>query len=175
MEITSLSGIYQANFLTEVEWTEKRDRTRPSGGGKGDTVTLSEESLSLAAAMSSRKGTVTESETDAEGSAEKSLDGKKGVFGKDGAKSYVNGKMSSEEDLYAEIQRVEKEVKELGEKLADLMSGPDSFEEKIRLSAPIQKRFKDRTEDLQSLKAQAKTMQEAKAADSQAQALPKRG
>lgn len=162
MQITSLSGLYQANFLENTEWTERRDKTSSAGRGKADTVSLSEESLSLAAALAARKGKAEESGTDSESSA--GNDAGNGIFGRSGAAVCVNGKLSTEEELHAEIQRVEKEVKELGEQMADIMDGPFSEEEKARLSKPVHKRLQERMMDLQGLKAQAKAMQEMKTA-----------
>ncbi len=169
MQITSLSGLYQANFLADPERTEKRNRMLSSNGDKGDTVTFSEEALSLAGAMSPRKAPAAESGTDADGSAENDFSDEKDVFGKSGMAVCVNGKMSSEEELYAEIHKVEKEVKELGEKFMEIMGGSESIEEKARLSQPVHKRLQERLQDLQGLKAQAKALEESKTAESQSQ------
>lgn len=166
MQISSLSGLYQANFLDNTDWTERRDKTRSADRGKSDTVSLSEESLSLAAAMAARKAKTEEGGTDSDSSAGNEAEDKKDVFGRSGAAACVNGKLSTEEELHAEIQRVEKEVKELGEQMAEIMDGPFSEEEKARLSKPVLKRLQDRTMDLQNLKAQAKAMQEARMAES---------
>ena len=172
MQISSLSGLYQANFLDNTDWTERRDKTRSADRGKSDTVSLSEESLSLAAAMAARKARTEEGGTDSDSSAGNGAEDKKDISGRSGTAACVNGKLSTEEELHAEIQRVEKEVKELGEQLADIMDGPFSEEEKARLSKPVHKRLQDRVMDLQNLKAQAKTMQEAKTAESQGRGLP---
>ena len=171
MRITSLSGLYQANFLDNADWTERRDKTRSTDRGRSDTVSLSEESLSLAAAMAARKGKAEESGMDSDASSGNGTEDKKDVSGRSGAAVCVNGKLSTEEELHAEIQRVEKEVKELGQQMADIMEGPFSEEEKARLSKPVHKRLQERVMDLQNLKAQAKAMQEAKAAESQSRGL----
>ena len=171
MQITSLSGLYQANFLENTDWTERRDKTRSADRSKSDTVSLSEESLSLAAAMASRKAQVEEGGTGSGSSAGNESEDKKNVFDRNGAAVCVNGKLSTEEELHAEIHRVEEEVKELGEQMAAIMDGPFPEEEKARLSKPVHKRLQERTMDLQNLKAQAKAMQEAKTAESGARGL----
>ena len=171
MQVSSLSGLYQANFLENTDWAERRDKTRSADRSKSDTVSLSEESLSLAAAMASRKARTEEGGTDSESSAGNGAGDKKDVSGRSGAAVCVNGKLSTEEELHAEIHRVEKEVKELGEQMADIMDGPFSEEEKARLSKPVYKRLQERVMDLQNLKAQAKAMQETKAAESQSRGL----
>lgn len=80
----------------------------------------------------------------------------------DSSKAFVNGKLSSEEELAAEIQKLEEEVKELTATYEQIMSGEGSDEEKVRLSQPVHKRLQDRLTDLQNLKAQAQNLADEK-------------
>lgn len=163
MDIAALYSAGQLDCCNEIQRTEKRNKPLYDTVGKrgGDTVSFSEEALSLARDMAARKAAEAEK-------GDTSRDGDGGAAGetgaKDGAKTVVNGRLSSEEDLYAEIHRVEKEVQELSEKLMEIMEGPAGMEEKVLESAPVHKRLQERTMDLQSLKAQAEGLKEARAA-----------
>ncbi len=76
--------------------------------------------------------------------------------------AFVNGKRATEKELAAEIQKAEEEVRELTATYEQIMSGEGSEEEKSRLSQPVYKRLKDRFEELQGLKAQAKSLADEK-------------
>jgi len=167
MDITALYSAGQLDCCNEIQRTEKRNKPLYDTVGKrgGDTVSFSEEALSLAREMAERKAAESEK-------GDTARDGNAGSAAEEpGAKTVVNGKLSSEEDLYAEIHRVEKEVQELSEKLMEIMEGPAGMEEKVLESAPVHKRLQERTMDLQALKAQAEGLKDAKAAQADDKAV----
>lgn len=144
--MTSLSGLYQANFFSAIEREERHESSSTSEGGRrGDTVSLSAEARVMAEALTASKKTVPAGEQG---------DGPGGYAAERG-NSFVNGKWTSEEELAAEIRRAEEEVDELGTTLSAIMEEDDTFDGKIRRSEPVRKRLEVRTMELQDLKTQA--------------------
>jgi ElaB/YqjD/DUF883 family membrane-anchored ribosome-binding protein len=72
--------------------------------------------------------------------------------------SFLNGDDDTEKELAKAIQRLEKEVRELTETYEKIMGGEGAEEEKFRLSQPIYKNLKDKSEELIGLKAQMKNL-----------------
>lgn len=159
MQITPVSSLYQASFEYDEELAEKRKHPLSSGTGKGDTATFSEEGRLLAAAMASRKTLETGQGEDAGNSSGESGKDKNGPADGSGVAGLSgNDEDSMKKELLKEIQRVEREVQDLGEELEGIMGAEMPFDEKLRLSQPVQKRLQDRLMDLSSLKAQAQAM-----------------
>ena len=160
MQISSLSGLYQAGFCLETERTEKRNQPLSSGERRGDTVSFSEEALALARNMVARTQAGAESED-----AKKDSEGYgKGLAGEQGSGMVLNGARADEKDIYAQIQRTQEEVNELTAELEQIMGTEAPLEEKLRLSEPTQKQLKDKLELLSSLKGMAEAAKMNKAA-----------
>ena len=162
MEITSLYGVNQAGNLNGVEPEGRRVRHAETGSrSKGDSVTLSEEALVLAAQM--RSDTMRSEESDAEPGLPGEGNTNENAFAASDNKAGGGVETTGMEanDLYAEIERVEKEVRQLGETLMQIMNGPGGIDMKVRQSDPVRKRLQERVQDLQSLKAQARSPEDS--------------
>ena len=162
MEITSLYGVYQAGYLDGIEPEGRRVRPAESGSrSKGDTVALSEEALVLAAQMRSDEMRPEESDTESGLPGEGNPNRQALASSDDRAGETVGSVGMDAKDLYAAIERVEKEVQQLSETLMLIMNGPGKIDMKVRQSEPVQKRLQERVQDLQSLKAQTRSLEDS--------------
>ena len=153
MQISSLSGTFQAMFFQD-EQSEKRTRPLEQGEKRGDTVSFSEEAISLARKMTSQtfqSGNASSEESDEEKA-------KKGLFATDSTGIILNGMQASEADLAKEIQKVQEEVETLYQELETIMEMEADIEEKLRLSEPTNKELKDKLETLGALKGMQQAM-----------------
>ena len=164
MQISSLSGTFQAMFFQD-EQREKRTRPLEQGEKRGDTVSFSEEAISLARKMASQtfqSGNASSEESDEEKA-------KKDLFSSDSTGVILNGMHASEADLAKEIQKVQEEVDALQEKLEAIMEMEGDIEEKLRLSEPTSKELTDKLETLGALKGMQQAMKMNKRAAEGAQ------
>ena len=76
--------------------------------------------------------------------------------------AFVNGKLTDEKELAAEIHRIEEEVHELTATYDQIMGGEGLMEEKFRISQPVHKRLDERLKELQALKDQAQGLADQK-------------
>ena len=147
MQISSISGTYQAMFFQD-EQRDRRAQALEPAEKRGDTVSFSEEALDLARKMSSQAfqpggASFEESEEEKE----------KGGFPAAASTGVVlNGMRASEADLANEIQKVQEEVDTLYKELETIMSMEADMEEKLRISEPANKQLQDKLETLGALK-----------------------
>jgi hypothetical protein len=157
MELSSvLYSIHQPYFFSGIEKGENPGiRNLPQNTRSGDSVSFSEQAISLASAVPSQISVSEESATGSDGSSGKHADLGQNGFLQKSERTAAEGDSGSKNSPHAQIRRVEKEMKELAETLMQVMSGTQPLDIKLRLSAPIQKRLLEHSQELQNLKAQA--------------------
>lgn len=164
MELSSVYSLYHSYFYSDVEREQTRGTTIPlqKSSRKGDTISLSEEAASLASAMSFQKTVTEESSTNPDTLSEDGAESGSSRTSRKSAGFAFSYSSATHSDINAEIQRIEKEVKELNETLMQVLSGTQPIGIKLRMSDPIQKRLQDCVQELQNLRAHVEGMKSEK-------------
>lgn len=165
MQIQSLSQMYEATFNPDVERKEKRSQPR-AGESRGDTVSFSEEALSLARSHAARRS-LENGDSAGDADNKKKQENNFAAASDRGDGVVLNGAWASEKDLYAEIQKTQEDVDALSSALQAIMNGEGSIDEKIRLSEPTRKQLTDKLETLSSLKSAAEAIKMNKQASAE--------
>lgn len=153
MDPLSVYGVYQSQYLYEAVPAQRSVKSPTAGViNRGDTVSFSEEALSLASSMTARKGYAEESGTDGGGQTDQNANSEKRRSAGSGGSLASLSETIAQSDLYADIHQVEREVQDLGKTLRQVMAGVHPIDVKMRMSEPIQQRLQDRRQELQTLR-----------------------